>query len=428
MRQSGLSAGLLYLGALVFMLCAAQAAAETRIALVIGNGQYAHSPKLNNPVNDAELMAKTLESVGFTVTKLIDGRQADMKRAMLEFGRALRGSDSVGLFYYAGHGVDVRGENFLIPVDANIADEGEVAIQAVNINELMATMERAQSRINIVILDACRDNPYAASSRSGSRGLARVDAPAGSYIAFATAPKSVAQDGVGSNSPYSGALARAIATPGLTIEQVFKKTRLEVQSAVRDQTPWESSSITGEFFFTPLVPGGDTPDRAPPPPVPPPANIDDRTVELAFWNSVKDSDNVEAFRSYLAEYPKGSFARLAALRIDELSKPPAPPQAPPPAPPVERDDDPVLRGGGDVIAHSSSSVIGPGELSNLGCDQLWVARNEIYKRNGYCFQTARGRNYFGNAGCRTSSQNILSRLERDNVARIKSWESQRGCR
>ena len=132
--------------------------------------------------------AETLEKVGFEVTKLIDGDFRAMKLAMVRFGRKLRASDTVGLFYYAGHGVQSRGENYLIPVDAEIVDESEIDVFAVNVNDYLRTMERASSRINIVVLDACRNNPFARSFRSQSRGLARVDAPRGTYIAYATAP------------------------------------------------------------------------------------------------------------------------------------------------------------------------------------------------------------------------------------------------
>ncbi|MGI9382997.1 MAG: caspase family protein, partial [Methyloligellaceae bacterium] len=229
---------------------AGQVLAEKRVALVIGNSDYRHVGKLRNPKNDAQLMAATLRRVGFAVTTLIDVDQRAMKKAMRDFGRALRGSGAVGLFYYAGHGVQVAGENYLIPVNANLADESEIEFDAVNVNAFLQTMERASSRINIVILDACRNNPFARSFRSATRGLARVDAPRGTYIAYATSPGDVAQDGKTGNSPYTSALAKAIELPGLTIEQVFKQARNDVLATTQEQqVPWETSSITGEFFF-----------------------------------------------------------------------------------------------------------------------------------------------------------------------------------
>ena len=223
--------------AVLALAVASEARAENRVALVIGNSAYTNSP-LKNPKNDATLMADTLEDVGFKVTRLFDADQRTMKRAMIDFGRKLRSSDSVGLFYYAGHGVQVDGENFLIPIGALIGDELEVGIEAVSINEFLRTMKRASSRINIVVLDACRNNPFARSFRSSVRGLARVDAPKGTYVAYATSPGAVALDGNTGHSPYTTALAKAILMPGASIEQVFKQARRDVLALTSErQTP-----------------------------------------------------------------------------------------------------------------------------------------------------------------------------------------------
>jgi TPR repeat protein len=243
-----------FLGVLLTaFLCAAPAlAAEKRVALVIGNSAYAETGALANPRNDAALMAHTLRSVGFTVTVLLDADQTAMKRAMLEFGRTLRAGADAGLFYYAGHGVQVKGENFLIPVDAALSDESEVDLQAINVNDFLGVMEGSASKVNIVILDACRNNPFARSFRSASRGLAMVDAPEGSYVAFATAPGQVAADGDGGNSPYTAALAAAMIEPGMKLEETFKKARrMVIEATARQQVPWETTSVTGDFFFVP---------------------------------------------------------------------------------------------------------------------------------------------------------------------------------
>lgn len=247
----------------VFLWAAAPANAE-RIALVVGASAYRSAPALANPARDAELMATTLESAGFRVERLIDPDLDGLKRAMLKFGRALRKGDTeAGLFYYAGHGVQVKDENYLIPVDASIESEDEVELQAVNVNDFLAVMESSKSRVNIVILDACRDNPFAGSSRGGPRGLAPVDAPRGSYIAYSTSPGSVALDGAGENSPYTRALAAAMLEPGTPIERVFKNARAKVLEATADrQLPWETSSITGEFMFLPA--SGKTADSSSP--------------------------------------------------------------------------------------------------------------------------------------------------------------------
>ncbi|MCB1958692.1 MAG: caspase family protein, partial [Rhodocyclaceae bacterium] len=198
------------------------------------------------------------------VTRLTDADQTTMKRALLEFGRALRAGDvDAGLFFYAGHGVQVKGENYLVPVNARIDSEDEIDLEGINVNDFLQVMNSANSKINIVILDACRNNPFARSFRAVSRGLAPVDAPKGTLIAYATAPGDVALDGTGNNSPYTLALTQAIRQgQGATVESVFKATRRDVLAATGDrQVPWETSSVTGDFYFTP----GDGKPPAPQP-------------------------------------------------------------------------------------------------------------------------------------------------------------------
>jgi len=307
--------------AAIALLCAGMAQAETRLALVIGNGGYASRP-LANPANDAGLIARALEAAGFQVTTKIDADQAAMKKAVIEFGRQLRASDSVGVFYYAGHGVQIDGENYLIPVGADINDLEEVALNGVNLSDLLKAMERSGSRLNLAILDACRDNPFASATRSGARGLAPVSAPSGTLIAYATAPGHVALDGAGGNSPYTAALAEAIPLEGAPLEDVFRRTRRKVLEVTGGrQTPWEHSSLTGEFFFRPKTAAPEATARetanAPQP-------ADARLAEIAAWQDVRTSDNAEALRKHQAAYPDGLFSELAALRLAKLETPPAP--------------------------------------------------------------------------------------------------------
>jgi len=285
------------------------ARAETRIALVIGNGAY-KSAKLANPVADAELMATTLAGVGFTVTRLTDVDQKAMKRAIMEFGRQLRAGDAIGLFYFAGHGVQVDGENYLVPVDAEIADEKEVPIEAVSVSELLRTMERSDARVNIAVLDACRNNPFARGMRGGARGLASVDAPAGTLVAYATAPGQLALDGDNGHSPYSAALASVMAEAGLPIEEVFKRTRARVREVTESkQTPWESSSLTGSFYFKDRpVAVAEAAGRGPDP------TEGARLAELKAWDAIKTSTDPAAFIRHLEHYPDGVFADLARLK------------------------------------------------------------------------------------------------------------------
>jgi hypothetical protein len=230
---------------------AAQVApAEQRIALVIGNGQYKEAP-LANPVNDAQAIAKALARSGFTVVQKENVGRAEMQTALREFGDALR-KGGVGLFYFAGHGVQVKGRNFLIPVDANIEREDEVAYNSIDANQVLDKMEAASNRLNIVILDACRNNPFARSLRSSGAGLAQMDAPVGTFIAFATAPGSVASDGQGKNGLYTQHLLRAMLRPGVKIEDVFKEVRAGVRrDSNGKQVPWENTSLEGDFVFVP---------------------------------------------------------------------------------------------------------------------------------------------------------------------------------
>ncbi len=242
---------LLTVFAIVLTLLALPAAAAKRVALVIGNSNYEHVNDLANPANDASLIEKALTETGFEVIRFNDLDQRGMKRAMVEFGRKLQTGVEASMFYYAGHGIEVDGRNYLIPVDSNSQNKSEVDLDNVEVNDFLALMEGSGVPLNIVVLDACRNNPFR-SMRATGGGLAPVRAPSGTYVAYATAPGSVAADGGGANSPFTAALAESILQPGLSLEAVFKRTR----GAVRDltggeQTPFDSSAITGEFYFKP---------------------------------------------------------------------------------------------------------------------------------------------------------------------------------
>lgn len=229
-----------------------------RWALVIGNGAYTDSP-LANPPNDARDMARSLRDLGFSVTELINQSRKDMRTAIRSFGENLR-SGGVGLFYYAGHGIQVNGKNYLIPVGADVAIEQEIEDEAIDVGLVLKHMAEAGNRPNIVILDACRNNPFARSFRSSSRGLAFMDAPSGMIIAYATAPGTVANDGKERNGVYTAELLKQIHLPGLKVEDVFKRTRAAVERQTnKTQVPWESVSITEDFYF---VVGSDQPDLA----------------------------------------------------------------------------------------------------------------------------------------------------------------------
>ena len=242
---------------------AAAAAGEHRVALVIGNSDYKTAP-LKNPVNDARAMASALRNLGFEV---LTGENVSRK-AMLQRLREFRdklGPDSVGLFYYAGHGIQVKGQNYLIPTDAAVRSEAEIDEESVNLAHLLDRLDEAKNSINIVILDACRDNPFARSFRSASRGLAQVDAPTGTLIAYATAPGRTAADGDGANGLYTEEMLRVLRTPGLKVEDVLKRVRAGVVQRTNGvQTPWDASSLIGDFYFIPPVPVAAPQAPAPP--------------------------------------------------------------------------------------------------------------------------------------------------------------------
>ena len=221
---------------------------DRRIALVIGNGAYKSAP-LRNPVNDAGDIADALGKLGFSVSLKTDANQRSMKRAIRAFGKQLR-KGGVGLFYFAGHGIQVKGTNYLIPIGAQIESEADVEYEAVDAGRVLAQMEEAGNSLNIIVLDACRDNPFARSFRSSSRGLAKMDAPTGSILAYATAPGSVASDGPGRNGLYTSAFLKHMMTPGLEIGRLFRQVRIDVlSSSGKKQVPWEASSLTGDFYF-----------------------------------------------------------------------------------------------------------------------------------------------------------------------------------
>ncbi|MCE9638604.1 MAG: caspase family protein, partial [Betaproteobacteria bacterium] len=230
------------------------AGADQRVALVIGNSAYPSS-RLPNPVNDAKAMAEKLKSLGFDVILKTDANQREMTRSFSEFGRKLV-PGSVSLFYYAGHGMQVRGKNFLIPVDAEIDNEASVRSEAVDVDQIFDHLGSA--RLSMIILDACRNNPFERRIRNGAgSGLAQIDAPTGTLLAYATAPGKVAADGSGANGLYTSELLKAIDTPALRIEDVFKQVRINVLKASdNQQIPWESSSLTSEFYFRPGTTSG----------------------------------------------------------------------------------------------------------------------------------------------------------------------------
>ncbi len=223
---------------------------ERRLALVIGNGAYKVRP-LNNPVNDANDISAALKRSGFQVIDVRNANLTQMRAKIREFGDQLISSD-VGLVYYSGHGVELKGRNYLIPVNADIQREDEIADQGLDAGLILEKMNTAGKGVNILVVDACRDDPFGRSFRSTGRGLAQMDAPKGTIIAYSTSPGKVASDGdpKDRNSPYTKHLLRAMQIPNIPIEQVFKEVRRSVQAETKNQqTPWENTSLSGDFYF-----------------------------------------------------------------------------------------------------------------------------------------------------------------------------------
>lgn len=240
-----------------FLWSTGAALAESRMALVIGQSAYRAVTPLPNPANDAKAMAQLLGEAGFEVTAAPDLSQNALRQAVSDFAAqvAAKGKDTVALVFYAGHGMQIDGENFLVPVDIDPKREADIPLQAVRLNDILNTLTSVPSRMRIVLLDACRNNPFPDIGKSAGHGLAIVDAKfgaPGTFLSFSTSPGAEAEDGSGTNSPYTTALLTAAKEPGLSIEDAFKRVRVSVNKATDGrQTPWESSSLTDDFrFFT----------------------------------------------------------------------------------------------------------------------------------------------------------------------------------
>ena len=285
--------------------------AESRIALIIGNSNYARATlRLANPANDAAAMQRALQQAGFETIVRLNASRLDFYRAVEQFSAKLaRDPNSVGLFYYAGHGVQSEGVNYLIPVDALIESAAELEADAFDVARVLRGMRAAQNEMNIVILDACRDNPLPRTTRGIERGLARMDVPSGTFIAYAAAPDQSAQDGEkGGNGVFTSELVKAMAEPGLPLEQMFKKVIAGVNADTHGkQRPWSEASLQGDFYFHATVASADQAR----------ARLDSRAVELTFWESIRDSNNAADFAAYLNKYPHGEFAAIAANRVKQ---------------------------------------------------------------------------------------------------------------
>jgi hypothetical protein len=292
----------------VFAASASTLNALPRVALVIGNGSYRTAP-LRNPANDADAISADLKKLGFAVISRLDADKRGMEEAIQNFGSQLAKNKAVGLFYFAGHGLQVNWRNFLVPVDAALGKADDVPGQTVDMTIVLDSIARAGNPMNIIIVDACRDNPFGGELKSG-KGLSQMDAPIGTLLAYATAPGNVASDGSGSNSLYTENLLRELRTPEARIEDVFKRVRLNVRRASQgQQIPWESTSLEEDFYFMPPASLKKLSQE----------ELDRQFAEEAeAWGKARDTAEPAAMEAYLRRYPSGRFSELAQMRLDRI--------------------------------------------------------------------------------------------------------------
>ena len=325
----------------------AAAPGKAQVALVVGIGAYQNAPPLPNPPNDARALAESLKKLGFQVELAVDPDKARLEQAIKRFGDQLQGA-KVGLFFYAGHGLQVNGRNFLVPADAKIDNERSLPFAAVDADLVLTQMETS-TPVSLIFLDACRDNPFSRSlarsmgtrSSAVGRGLAQIAAGEGSLIVFATQPGNVAEDGQTGHSPFTEALLKNLTAPGLEVRQMLTRVRLQVKEQTNGkQIPWDHSSLTQDYFFmgpTTVI----VQPQAAPAAEPKAAGVDPMAVQLSLWESVRTSQDPADFEDYLKQYPDGKFAaiarrRLAALKTASLKEREPAPQPTRPTPEIER--------------------------------------------------------------------------------------------
>lgn len=435
--------------AIVAMGSVAEAVAGGRVALVIGNAAYQNVAPLANPRNDAEALARRLSEIGFDVTVGIDLDSMSARRMLAKFAALARQAD-VALVYYAGHGIELGGRNFLIPVDAMMQDEIEAKLETIDLDAVTEAVGQARE-LGLVLVDACRDNPFlakmatGAGTRSLSRGLApvTVDQP-GLLVSFAAQPGQTAADGAGGNSPYASALLEVLHEPGLEVGFLFRKLGAKVREATNGtQVPMERMQLPDkEIFLVPAVAGPGVPPATeaavPSPSAPrvPPAPVEDPLlvylgalqsgsrpaledfirrypdhpnaadarrmvqdmVEQEMWDAALARGDEAGYRAYLLGFPGGRYRADAEARLLALV-PPMPIMPEQPAAPATSGD---------------------------ACFDLWYERNAIFDAAGFCFSTDKAKAYFDNTGCTTTAPRLGS-AEKRRVEEIKSAEARLGC-
>lgn len=429
---------------LILAVMAASPASAARHAFIVGNSNYVSVPKLQNPVNDAKDLAQRLTSLDYRVTLGLDLSRSEFLQRFQSFIRALR-PDDVALLYYAGHGLQIGGENYLFPVDTSVTSEADARSRLVPLNALISDLSRA-SKTRLVILDACRNNPFTEqlaknqSTRSAgqTRGLARVYAGVGSFIAYSTQPGNVALDGQGRNSPFTTALLRHLNDAGADVHAVMRRVRADVgRETSEQQIPWENSSLIEEMAFAAGAPPRPSPSPQPSPGYhrPEPQRTPLVSRSYAYVAGLDpNGDNFLALRTA----PAGAGYRIATMGPDTLLQ--------------------ILetRGvwrrvalldGTTGWAHGNwikccrtvavpqagqyISAPAPAPPPTSNCDDLWYRRNAIWHRYGYCFSGAKGQRIFGNQGCSrdiSAARAAMSPADRATVDALDAQEKAIGCK
>jgi uncharacterized caspase-like protein len=386
---------LLVLAALFGASTVAAETANRKVALIIANGQYANTSVLANPTNDARIVAESAKRAGFeTVTLANNLSLAQFQRALRDFRDKAAGAQ-VAMVYYAGHGIEGAGKNWLIPVDAALNSDLDLPYEAVDLERVLEAVSGAQVRM--IVLDACRNNPFGRSWRSTtravSRGLSGVEVD-DVLVIYAAAPGQTASDGDGGNSPFATSLAKRLTQPDLPLQLLGGTVRDDVLAATKgSQRPFVSASITGTPVY--LVPRSSAPVAAATAPAQIAPSIDEATLDALAWQGALGANSVDAFREYQSQFPKGRFVKLAEQNITRINQAsPAPSRLPEPQPQVQKARErPVLQAMADarlpppalVFPNSSTRLVTFGQLVGMSMPQLRLARNEIFARHGFTF-------------------------------------------
>jgi hypothetical protein len=319
----------------IALLAGPALAAPDRVALVVGNSAYKNAAMLPNPSNDAAAVAAALRKIGFDVIEGRDLPKRAMEEKIIEFSRKLDHA-SLALFFYAGHGLQISGHNYLLPIDAALERPGDLSFETIDLSQVLGQME-AEKRVNLVFLDACRDNPFAKSlarsmgtrSAAVGQGLASIQSAVGTMIAYATQPDNVALDGAGPNSPFTTALLKHIGTPGLEVRTMMTRVRSDVLAATNDkQVPWDHSSLIGEVMLAPLPDATPAVAMAAPKPAenaPPPVAPSSSEAGPA-WAVTKDTTSIAVMQAFIKEFGDTVYGQMARARLQELQVAAAPPK------------------------------------------------------------------------------------------------------